>query len=411
MDLGYRYSACEESIDSSDFESETDSGCSQFYRQTAKVRFTRTTSKVQHHMEARAADEGRQQLFGCLRRSSSTSQMSQYLERSHAKKVNRCFYGLCNISEMGYLYLKQEDKPSYAMGSRRSPESEKRQQELEKTRREVKRMDQLQLEQQQREENYRRTNNMSSALPFSTPIPSQPCCQPNSFPDSWIAQLPSLTESAMGTEDRLSSRSPSSGRSSCCWGLDWCLSDQSSWPPHVDLEPFTGDPCQWPSFIERFKTWIHDAMPNDTLRMIYLEELLSPDLRQKYSSYLSYPGRYRNLLVQLRNHYGHPLLVVRACFEALRQLAPLDMNNSKSSLLDFSGKVQHIVATLKMVGCGEETRTFASLELSGLVCKLPENLRDKWSLHIKERQSLVPLPNLDEFATWLQEKAAESRRR
>ncbi len=91
MDLGHRYSACEESIDSSDFESETDSGCSQFYRQTARVRFTRTTSKVQHHMEARAADEGRQQLFGCLRRSSSTSQMAQYLERSHAKKVNRCF--------------------------------------------------------------------------------------------------------------------------------------------------------------------------------------------------------------------------------------------------------------------------------------------------------------------------------
>lgn len=88
-DLGYLYSACEESYDSSGSESENDSGCSHFYRQTAKVRFTRTTSKIQHHMETSAAvDEGKQQLFGCLRRSSSTSQMSQYLESSHAIKVN-----------------------------------------------------------------------------------------------------------------------------------------------------------------------------------------------------------------------------------------------------------------------------------------------------------------------------------
>lgn len=85
---GYRYSACEESYDSTGSESENDSGCSHFYRQTAKVRFTRTTSKIQHHLQTKAAsDEGKQELFGCLRRSSSTSQMSQYLESSHAVKV------------------------------------------------------------------------------------------------------------------------------------------------------------------------------------------------------------------------------------------------------------------------------------------------------------------------------------
>lgn len=86
-DVDYRYSACQESIESTEEDSENDSGCSHFYRQTAKVRFTRTTSKIQHHIEAREADEGRQQLFGCFKRSSSTNQMSQYLERGHTKKV------------------------------------------------------------------------------------------------------------------------------------------------------------------------------------------------------------------------------------------------------------------------------------------------------------------------------------
>jgi hypothetical protein len=98
--------------------------------------------------------------------------------------------------------------------------------------------------------------------------------------------------------------------------------------------------------------------------------------------------------------------VVRSCFEALRQLPALD--SDKTSLSDLSGKIQNILAILKTVGCEEEIRTFSSLELSGLVCKLSEDLRDKWNAQIKEKQSLLPLPNLGEFAIWIEERAAES---
>ena len=100
--------------------------------------------------------------------------------------------------------------------------------------------------------------------------------------------------------------------------------------------------------------------------------------------------------------------MVRSCFEALRQLPPLDSDIPKTSLCDLSGKIQNILAILKTVGCEEEVRTFSSLELSGLVCKLSEDLRDKWNAQIKEKQSLLPLPNLGEFAIWIEERAAES---
>lgn len=263
-------------------------------------------------------------------------------------------------------------------------------------------MDQLQLEQQQQkdERDFRRSAINSTPTPSTTSTNS---FLQNSLPDSWIGQLPSMAESSEGQQ--FPPHSPTtSGPSSCCW--DWCVSDQSSWPPHVDLEPFTGNPMDWPFFIQRFKIWIHDAMPNDTLRMIYLEELLSPELRQKYSAYLSYPGRYRSLLVHLRNHYGHPLLVARSCFEALRQLAPLDPNNPKSTVGSLSAKVENILTILKMAGCDGEIRTFSALELSGLVGKLTEDLRNKWSLHIKD--IFVVLPTLGEFAAWLQEGASES---
>ncbi|KAI9561907.1 hypothetical protein GHT06_012869 [Daphnia sinensis] len=291
----YRYSACEESYDSTESESENDSGCSHFYRQTAKVRFTRTTSKIQHHLQTKAAsDEGKQELFGCLRRSSSTSQMSQYLESSHAVK-----------GERGTL------------GNRRSPESEKRYQELEKTRREIQRMDHFQQLEQQKREERNGLNKTNSTLSSSASIPSIPLCQPCSLPDSWIAQLPPSAESSLD---------------------------------------------------ERVK-----------------------------------------LLVHLRNHYGHPLLVVRSCFEGLRQLAPMD--STKSSLGDLSEKVQHILAILKEVGCEKEVHSFAALELSGLVNKISEDLREKWALHIKEKSSVVPLPDLGEFATWLERYAESTRRR
>lgn len=88
-------------------------------------------------------------------------------------------------------------------------------------------------------------------------------------------------------------------------------------------------------------------------------------------------------------------------------MAPLDTNNPKSTIGNLSTKVENILTILKMAGCDGEIRTFSALELSGLVCKLTEDLRDKWDLHIKERLSVV-LPTLGEFAVWLQEKASES---
>lgn len=264
------------------------------------------------------------------------------------------------------------------------------------------------MEQQQRQERtegYRR--NMSTTLGSST-VPSLSLQNNfvNVLPDSWITALSSMGESMESRSSPTLSRSPSSGNSSCCW--DWCMGEQSSWPPHVDLEPFSGDPKDWPLFIQRFKTWIHDAMPNDTLRMIYLEELLSADLRQKYSAYLSYPGRYRSLLVHLKNHYGHPLLVVRSCFEALQKLAPVNANNLKLAVADLSSQIESILTILKMVGCEAEASTFSALELSGLVAKLSEELREEWKFYIKDRQSITHLPTLREFASWLHERAIES---
>lgn len=134
-------------------------------------------------------------------------------------------------------------------------------------------MDRL-LKEQQKEVAYNNKHPKgSSAQPVSK---SDASMYSRKLADGWIESLPFLDDSF--DEDWIPPRSSSPSRSRC-W--EWChKKDSSSWPPHIDLEPFNGDPMEWPKFIQRFKILIHDAMPNDTLRMIYLEELLSPALEE-----------------------------------------------------------------------------------------------------------------------------------
>lgn len=337
---------------SSDEDSEgglTASDCSPFSRQTAKLRFTRTTSTVQHLMEARREDGGRtSHLFGCLRRTSSSRTMQYEEER--------------NLTPSPKVKV---DTPRTS-----SQEADKRRRELDRTRREVKKLDQ-QLEEQQQKG-------------FSQQYLS---C---SAPDAWISQLPD--ESTISAED--------------CWGC--CKKNQENcWPPHVDLEPFTGEAKDWPEFIRRFKTWIHDAMPDDAVRMIYLEELLSSDVKELYAPFFRRPDYYRHLLAHLRDRYGAPHLVASSCLTALKQLTLLDPANP-AALVAFSRQVQHIGDTLRTIGCERELLAFSTLELSGLIQKLPDSLRASWDLYVQGRSSQLPLPNLKDFSTWINTRANSS---
>lgn len=403
-----KHSESDDSADLSDSSSDRGYGCSHFYRQTAKVRFTRTTSKVHQRLETKAADADGYQLLGCLRRvSSSTSQTSQYLEKSGTNKVS--YSGLCDLFNRHFRYaLSRHDKLTVYMHSQEIPtiprvnrDAERKRKELEEVRRRVNKMDDL-FTQTQRTD----AEQVAFSAPCATSTPCSPRkCAPvgRSLADVWITRL--ATASEVSGDECLSSSPPDEGRS-CCW--DWCASAPSSWPPHVEIEPFNGDPKDWPTFIANFKRRIHDAMPNDTLRMIYLEELLAPELKEKHAAFLRYPASYCKLLAHLRNHYGHPLLVTRSCFAALRQLSSIDPRNVKGSIAEFTSQVQRIVDSIRMVGCEEELRTFSALELSGLVRKLTDDLRNKWDLHTGDKCNIKPLPTLSEFIVWLEERAMEA---
>lgn len=347
-------SGFEDSSFDDEYESDSDPiapQCFPLFRQTASVRYTRTTSRVQQHAEAREEKgESTSHLFGCLRRISS-SQTVMYEEiASQTTKATT---------------------PIPKVHRSRNEEAEVRRQELERTRREVKRLDQL-LDEHRKEETSR----------FSH----------SSRPDSWISQL-SPTEKDDADDDP---------GSSCFWS---CCCDDKSWPPHVDLEQFSGEPKDWPDFILRYKELIHDAMPNDSLRMIYLEELLPPMIKKDYTPFFRRPECYRPLLVRLRDQYGSPDLVVRSCLSALKELPPMNPSDPRTVTV-LSRQVQAIVTTLRKIGCESELRAFSTLEFTCIVKKLSDPLRNSWMRYIRERPSPLPLPNLGDFALWLQERAS-----
>ena len=341
-----------------EYESDSDpiiSNCSPFFHQTAKIRYTRTTSTVRQHMEARRENGGHAgHLFGCLRRTNS-SQTVMYQEELSSRSTPAA--------------RPNAHSTPLVVNRSRSEEAERRRVELERTRREIQRLDQLLKE--KNEEAYAAENFF-----------------PLSRPDAWIAQLSSAEPDDPPT-------------SSCCWNL--CSGKQSR-PPHVDLEPFSGEPRHWPDFIRRFKKWIHDAMPDDSLRMIYLEELLAPKIREDYLTFFRRPECYRSLLAHLRDHYGSPDLVVRSCLMALKQIAPMDPNDPRT-VATISRQVQESVATLRMIGCESELRAFSTLEFTGVVRKLSDPLRNSWMLYSQDRSSPLPLPNLNDFAIWVEERA------
>ena len=52
--------------------------------------------------------------------------------------------------------------------------------------------------------------------------------------------------------------------------------------PPVNLKTFSGDPSQWPQFIENFKTRVHTKPTfNDTIRMERLISVLGGEVKRK----------------------------------------------------------------------------------------------------------------------------------
>lgn len=164
-----------------------------------------------------------------------------------------------------------------------------------------------------------------------------------------------------------------------------------------NLKPFTGDPREWPMFIQAFKSMVHDVFSSDAQRLSMLHTMLAQKLREGMSQILNSPMAYRQALQELRRKYGHPHLIARTYIQGLMELSPFQ---GGEVLEDFSTQLHGAVTTLDSAGYGHELDSSVALE--GLVRKLPGAMIARWGRHVN--QLLPGIPSLRDLDAWLEDE-------
>jgi hypothetical protein len=176
---------------------------------------------------------------------------------------------------------------------------------------------------------------------------------------------------------------PSALRTPDGWISDpvWSTSQNppSSWLasklPRINLAPYDGDPRNWSHFIQNFKSLVHDVVPDDAQRIVFLKDYLTEKVRNSVANSLRDPAQYRAALEKLQRRYGNPQLIVRAHVQSLMQLTgPKD--GDFDSLCVFSGAIQSAVADLSNGGHIHDL--LAPGLLYQVTSKLPPELMQKW---------------------------------
>jgi hypothetical protein len=193
-------------------------------------------------------------------------------------------------------------------------------------------------------------------------------------------------------------RTPDSWINDATWSYP--RSHPSSWLasklPRINLAPYDGDPRNWSHFIQNFKSLVHDVVPDDAQRIVFLKDYLTDKVRNSVANSLRDPAQYRAALEKLQRRYGNPQLIVLAHLQALMQPSgPRD--GDFDSLCVFSGAIQSAVADLS--NGGHINDLLAPGLLYQVTSKLPPILMQKWGEKMCQLQPKTA--SLIDFDHWL----------
>lgn len=116
-------------------------------------------------------------------------------------------------------------------------------------------------------------------------------------------------------------------------------------PPRPALMSFSGEPRDWPQFIQAFKVQVHNACGSDWERQLHLRSCLPENIANSLGPYLQNPGLYPQCLSELQRRYGSPHAIVCSCTTSLSALETFKEQDTKG-LMKFSATLRAVVATL-----------------------------------------------------------------
>ena len=132
----------------------------------------------------------------------------------------------------------------------------------------------------------------------------------------------------------------------------------------------------------------------------YLKTLVTGKAKTAIAN-LAYCGAmYTETLKTLAKKFSQPQAVVRAYLDNLATYPAVKMHSSES-IIGYASTISSLVNVFQSLFYESDLRS-ASL-LNEAVCKMPPNMRDRWSLHTVQRK--LYRPTVLDFKTCLQEKS------
>ena len=145
------------------------------------------------------------------------------------------------------------------------------------------------------------------------------------------------------------------------------------------IQPFDGNPMNWPLFSNDFQTSVHNVLEHDCDRLTTLRELLTPSVRQTIARFLFNPSFYSKAWETLERNDENPALIVEEVYAAIDAL-PFWKDFDYAGLRHFSSELNGILANLGMVGGDSEIPSSGNLRR--LVRKMPPRLTDECGDHV-----------------------------
>ncbi|XP_055626607.1 uncharacterized protein LOC129768750 isoform X2 [Toxorhynchites rutilus septentrionalis] len=170
-----------------------------------------------------------------------------------------------------------------------------------------------------------------------------------------------------------------------------------------ELPKFSGDPLEWPMFINAFEstTTMCGIQPDENLAR--LQKSLVGNAREKVQSILTLPAAIPEIIATLRDECGRPEQLVHCLLVKIRHAPPPNVNKL-DTLINFGREVRHLVTFVEGANLREHLAN--PMLLSELVGKLPPSIRLDWGLH-QQKEGQVTLKAFNDYITSIKSAACK----
>lgn len=172
--------------------------------------------------------------------------------------------------------------------------------------------------------------------------------------------------------------------------------------PAVKVLKFDGSPEKYPAFLLRFQQLIESKPLDDTVKMTRLLQFLEGPALAAVQRYETIPGGLTKALDILKDRFGRPYHVVKACVDSMTK-GPTINPSDHQALQRFADEVQANYDTLAAMGYLSEINTD---NLGKILSRLPKGIQGKFveRLNSLERQGQV-MPSFEDVVDFLRDRA------